>query len=145
MRSLPILSVSVGCVLFGLCLAGCGGGAPADPNLRQVPWKYGPTNSLSSREHMRGTGTEGGEALAKGWRLRLEDQRQLTVQPFELAAAHPLFDKVVLAIHLFDQAEQEIHHVVTTPLTPTNASFTFDLEPALAAKVRDAIVWYRKP
>ncbi len=131
--------------LASLCFAACGGSPPNDPNLRQLAWKYGPTNSLSTREHMRGTGTEGGEPLAKGWRLRLKDQRQLTVQPFELAAAHPLFDKVVLAIHLFDQGEQEIHHVVTTPITPTNASFTFDLEPELVAKVKDAIVWYRKP
>ncbi len=124
-------------------LAACGGGEVA-PTGREIPWAYGPTTGTASAEHLRGTGKDGGAAIAKGWRCRLQDGKRLTVTPYQLAESHPLFGKVVMSVSLFDKAGKEIAAFLSPAITAENATFTFDLADGVAAGLWDLVVWYRK-
>lgn len=123
-------------------LAACGG-TPPDPDNREIPWAYGPINSVSTVEHARGTGNQGGTALAKGWQCRLEHGTHLTVQPYQLAASHPLFGKVTLSVGLFDKDGGQLATLRSPVLTATNATFAFDLDADVAKRLWDLIFWYR--
>jgi hypothetical protein len=129
---------------LSLAMAACGGGPAADPHNRDVPWAYGPTTGTSSVEHARGTGSEGGAAIAKGWQCRLQDGKHLIVQPYQLAASHPLFGKVTLSVGLFDQAGAQLAMLNSPVITAANATFTFDIDTATADRLWDLVFWYRK-
>lgn len=122
--------------------AACGSKPAFDPKNREISWSYGPVTGGATAEHVQGADRAGG--IARGWKLRLEDGKRLTVKPFDLASAHPLFGKVTMGIGLFDKDGKELTTVVTTAVTAQNASFTFDLPDAVAAKLWDAVIWYRK-
>jgi hypothetical protein len=124
-------------------LAGACGKAAADPNDREVPWTYGPTTGGASAEHVHGTGGKGRAPVAKGWHCRLRDGKRLTVQPYELASSHPLFGKVVLAIGLFDRTGKELDTRVTDVVTADRATFAFELDADVAARLWDVVIWYR--
>ncbi len=125
-------------------VAACGGGPAADPGNREVPWTYGPMTGTSTMEHARGTGSEGGAAIAKGWQCRLQDGKRLIVQPYQLASSHALFGKVTLSVGLFDQAGKQLAMLVSPVITAGNATFTFDLDAAVASQLWDLVFWYRK-
>lgn len=127
-----------------LTLAACNEGPTADPQNREVAWTYGPTNGTSSFEHARGTGSEGGAAVAKGWHCRLQEGKRLIVQPYQLAASHPLFGKVTLAVGLFDQAGAQLAMLNSPVLTAETTTLTFDVDQAAAARLWDVVFWYRK-
>lgn len=135
---------SVALTLLLVATGACGKKMAVDPNNREIPWTYGPTNGGASAEHVRGTGKEGGAAIAKGWQCRLLDGKRFTVRAYQLAADHPLFGKVVLGIGLFDKNGKELTTVVTTPVTAQNASFTFELADTVGSQLLDAVIWYRK-
>jgi hypothetical protein len=131
--------------LLPLCLAAltaCGGQAPVDPNNREIPWTYGPRTDDSTREHLLGSGTKFGAAIARGWQCRLRNGTELVVQPFELAANHPLFDKVVLSIGLFDPKGERLANLVSQPLTAKTAAMTFAVEPAVGQRLQDLVLYY---
>ena len=125
-------------------MAACGSRAAVDPDNREVPWTYGPTTGGATMEHARGTGKEGGAAVAKGWNCRLQDGKRLVVKPYQLAESHALFGKVVMSFGLFDKAGKEITTVVSPLLTTQNATFTFELTDATAKQLLDVVIWYRK-
>lgn len=129
---------------FLLVATACGDKAAVDPNNREVSWIYGPTKGGASAEHVRGTGKEGGAAVAKGWQCRLQDGKRLTVKPFELAESHALFGKVVMVVGLYDKNGKDLTTVTSTPLTAENAAFTFELTDAVAKELWDLVIWYRK-
>lgn len=134
----------LGTVVFLLAAAACGGEAAADPRNREIPWTYGPTSSTATAEHARGTGTDGGAAMARGWQCRLQDGTHLLVQPYQLAASHPLFGKVVLTVGLFDQAGKQLSTLRSPVLTAANSTFTLELPPDVAARLWDLVFWYTK-
>jgi hypothetical protein len=122
----------------------CGSGTATDRHDREIPWTYGPTTSVATAEHARGTGSEGGAAIAKGWQCRLQDGRHLTVRPFQLASAHPLFGKVTMSVGLFDKTGQQLATLRSPVLTAENATFAFELDEAVADQLWDLVFWYRK-
>lgn len=133
--------------LFGLLFVAataCSSDTPADPNNRPIPWAYGPVSGVSTAEHARGTGSEGGAAVAKGWQCRLQDGKQLVVRPYELAASHPLFGKVALSIGLFDKTGKQLSTLRSPVLTAANSTFTLELPPDVAAPLWDLVFWYVK-
>lgn len=123
----------------------CSSEVAKDPNNREIAWSYGPTQGGATQEHLIGSGTQGDGPVAKGWQCRLVDKKRLTIQPFSLAKSHPLFDQVVLVIGLFDQTGAQLATVRSAPVTAANASFSFDVEPDVAAKLWDIVIWYAKP
>lgn len=123
-------------------LAACGG-ETVDPGNREIPWTYGPTTGGATAEHARGTGSGGGAAIARGWQCRLQDGKQLTVQPYQLAPSHPLFGKVLLVIGLFDKTGKQLSTVLSPTVTAQNATFTFELTDAVANELWDLVIWYR--
>jgi hypothetical protein len=131
-------------LLLLACATACGGKPAADPGNREIPWAYGPTNGTATAEHMRGTGKEGGAAIARGWQCRLQEGKRLAVVPYQLAESHPLFGKVALAVSLFDKNGKEIGAVLSPPLAAGKASFTFDVDEAAAKNLWDLVIWYRK-
>jgi hypothetical protein len=127
-----------------LVLAACSGKAAADPNQREVSWAYGPTKGGATAEHVQGIGGKNGPAISKGWQCRLQDGKRLLVRPYQLAAEHPLFGKVALVIGLYDKTGKELAMLTSAPLTAANASFTFELDAAVAGPLWDLVLWYRK-
>ncbi len=125
-------------------LVACGDPAAADADDREIPWTYGPMSGTSSAVHLRGTGTEGGAAIAEGWHCRLRGGKQLTVTPYRLAASHPLFGKATLSVSLFDQTGKELTAFLSPTITKENATFTFEVPPDVAAQLWDLVLWYRK-
>ena len=138
----PLRSTIVAATL--VAMAACDGKPAADPNNREIPWTYGPTSSTATAEHMRGTGKEGGAAIAKGWNCRLLDKKRLTVTPYQLAASHPLFGKVTMSVALFDRTGKELASFLSPPITKENATFTFDVPETLVPQLGDLVLWYRK-
>jgi hypothetical protein len=116
----------------------------ADPNRRKIDWTYGPTTGGATTEHVRGTGKEGGKAIAKGWQCWLLDGKRLTVQPYELAASHPLFGKVTMGIGLFDKNGKELAMLASPPLAAGAATFTFEIAEDTAKQLLDVVIWFRK-
>lgn len=131
-------------LLLPVTAAACGDVAVADPNNRDIPWTYGPVSGVSTAEHARGSGSEGGAAVAKGWQCRLQDGKQLVVRPYGLAPSHPLFDKVALSIGLFDKTGKQLSTLRSPVLTAANATFTLELAPDVAAALWDLVFWYVK-
>lgn len=125
-------------------LAACGGTPVTDPNNRDIPWNYAPTNSMATAEHMRGTGKEGPGPIAKGWHCKLVGGKQLTILPYQLAPKHALFGKVVMTVGLFDKSGKELASFVSPVITDRNASFTFDVPEPAVAQLWDLILWFRK-
>lgn len=123
-------------------LTACGGQPPVDPNNREIPWTYGPRSDDATREHLHGSGTKGGAAIARGWQCRLRNGTELIVQPFELASSHPLFDKVVLSIGLFDPKGERLANFTSQPLTAKTAAMTFAVEPAVGQRLQDLVFYY---
>lgn len=128
--------------LLVVALAACGSDAAADPNHRKIEWTYGPTSGTASQEHVAGTG-KAGPPIAKGWTIHLVDGKRLTVDPYQLSSAHPLFGKVVLSIGLFDKDSKDIGTVRSGTLTATKASFSFDLADDVAKRLFDVVIWYQ--
>lgn len=128
-----------------LALAGCDRQPAADPNNREIPWAYGPTANLATEVHLRGTGKEGGSAIAGGWSCRLVDGRRLTVTPRQLASSHPLLGQVVLSVNLFEKSGQDLKSFVSPTITKDGGTFSFDLPADVAARLWDLVLWYRKP
>lgn len=126
-----------------LVMAACGSGTVADPGNREVPWTYGPTTGGATAEHARGTGSDGGAAIAKGWQCRLQDSKRLVVRPYQPASSHPLSGKVKMVIGLFDKAGKDLATVVSPTVTAPAATFTFELEDAVAKNLWDVVIWYR--
>lgn len=147
-RSMPSCTVVVPFVRAAapwlLLLAACGGKAAADPNQREVSWAYGPTTGGATAEHVQGIGGKGGPGITKGWQCRLQDGKRLLVRPYQLADQHPLFGKVTLVIGLYDKTGKELAMLKSAPVTAANASFTFDLDAAVAGQLWDLVLWYRK-
>ncbi len=129
--------------LLAAALVSCSRETAADPNSRKIEWTYGPTSGTATPEHVAGTGTKGGAAIAKGWTCRLVDGKRLTVSPYQLSSSHPLFGKVALSIGLFDKDSKDIGTVRSGTLTATNASFSFDLADDLAKRLFDVVIWYQ--
>lgn len=123
-------------------VAACSKGAPPDPKNREVPWSYGPTTADATNEHLVATGKKGGAAVSAGWKCRLQDGKALLVQPFKLAASHPMFDKVVLSIGLYDKADQLLTRVQSEPITAATTGFTFPVDEATAAKLASLTFFY---
>ena len=128
-----------------LFAAACGSRVAADPNQREIAWTYGPTNGGATAEHVQGTGRKGGPAIAKGWQCRLLDGKRLSIQPYQLAASHPLFGKVMMSIDLFDKTGKKIGSVRSAMLTAGNASSTFEIAPDVAARLWDVVIYYVTP
>lgn len=128
-----------------LFAAACGSKAAADPNQREIAWSYAPTTGGATAEHVQGTGRKGGPAIAKGWQCRLQDGKRLTIQPYQLAASHPLFGKVMMSISLFDKKGKEIGSVRSATLTAGHASSTFEIAPEVAAQLWDVAIYYVTP
>lgn len=122
--------------------AACGADAPYDWKNREIPWTYGPTNATATAEHLAGTGKKGPAAVAKGWKVRLEEGKQLSLQPYELAGTHDLFGKVTLSLALFDQRGQQLAVVSSPPVTATNASFKFEITEDVGKQLNDVVIWY---
>lgn len=130
-------------LLAAAALAACGSEPAADPANRKIPWSYAPTTGGAAPEHRRATGAEGGKAVAEGWRCRLQDGRRLTVQPYNLAASHPLFGKVALTIGLFDRQGRDLATFVSPVLTAEPVTWTFELTDAVARDLCDVVIWIR--
>ena len=122
--------------------AACGGEAPYDPNNREISWTYGPTTGTARSEHLLATGTKGKGPIARGWQLRLQDGKTLSVRPFELSDSHALFGTAVMRIGLFDKTGDQIGLVRTEPITADNAAFSFELEAADAKRLHDVVLWF---
>jgi hypothetical protein len=116
---------------------------PIDWRNRELPWKYGPTTGTASATHLEGTGTKGRGPVAKGWKLHLQDGKQLQVVPFEPSDTHALFGRTRLAIGVFDQAGKELETVVTGPLAKDQLTFALDVAEDTAKRAWDAILWFR--
>ncbi len=127
-----------------LLAAACGSGKETDPNNREIPWTYGPTTGGATAVHTQGAGKDG-PPIAVGWKFRLLDGKRLAVVPYELAKAHALFGKVVMNIGLFDQTGKQIGTVRSDVIAAQAASFTFELEPDVASRLWDVVIWFRKP
>ena len=127
-----------------LAVAACGSSSTFDPNNREVPWTYGPLTGGATEVHLSGAGKKG-EPVAKGWQCRLVQQKRLTVAPYQLAAAHPLFGKAMLSIGLFDRAGNRIETLRTTPLAAGGGAFSFELAEATAKALNDVVIWYVEP
>lgn len=123
-------------------VAACGKGAPPDPKNRDIPWTPGPTTADATNEHLVATGTKGGAKISAGWKCRLQDGKALLVQPFKLAESHPMFDKVVLSIGLYDKADQLLTRVQSEPITAATKGFTFPIDEATAAKLASLTFFY---
>ncbi len=142
-RSRPLLRPTLALLLAAL--AACGNKAAVDPKNREVPWTYGPTTGGATVEHVQGAGKkEGTPAVARGWNCRLQDGKRLTVRPYELTSTHPLFGKVALSVGLFDKTGKQLAMLRSEPITAQNATFTFDVEEAVAKELLDAVLWYVK-
>lgn len=122
----------------------CGGSVDIDPNNRELAWTYGPVTGTSMPEHARGTGSEGGEAVAKGWKVRLQDGKRLVVTPYQLAGSHPLFGDVRLAVGLFAQNGEQLTMLDSEVLTAETKALTFEVDAALGKRLWDVALWYRK-
>ena len=140
-------AAAVTCVLAFALLSGCGGSKDAayDWRNRDLAWKYGPTHGTATREHLLGTGTLRGEAMAEGWRCELVEGKQLSIRPFRLADEHELFGEACLVVSLFDRQEEEITTLRTTAVNQGAATFSLDLDEATARAVCDLILYYGKP
>jgi hypothetical protein len=128
--------------LVGLWLASCSGEPASDPDTRTIAWTYAPTNSTATAEHMRATGAEGNQAITKGWRCKLKQEKLLLINPYQLAETHPLFGKVALSVGLFAKDGERLANLQSGPITAANASFQFELAPELAPKLWDIVLWY---
>lgn len=135
-------SVRPAALALALAAVAACGGSTKDPNNREIPWKYGPTTAEATPVHMSGTGTKGGAPVAKGWKCRLRDGKHLTVQPYELAATHPLFGKVAMRIALFDKNDQPIETLRSPAITAQDASPSFELTDDVARRLWDVVIWY---
>lgn len=124
-----------------LAATACGADKSTAPQGREIPWVYGPTTGGATAEHVQGSGKKG-EPVAKGWKFRLQQGRRLVLTPFQLASTHPLFGKVAVNVGLFDQADQPIGTVTSGVITAANATFTFELDEAVAAKLASLVIWY---
>lgn len=122
--------------------ASCGSRIAADPKNREIPWTYGPTTGGATSAHVQGTGKKGGAPMAKGWKCRLYDGKRLTVEPYHLAQAHPLFGKFVMSFGLFDKAGKQLTTMRSEAVTPQNATFTFEITEAVATQLWDLVIWY---
>ncbi|MBK8096084.1 MAG: hypothetical protein IPK26_03205 [Planctomycetes bacterium] len=128
-----------------MALVACERQPAADPHNREIPWAYGPTANLATEVHLRGTGKEGGVAMANGWTCRVEDGKRLIVTARQIAPSHPLLGQVVLGVKLFDKSGQDIKSFESPPIRKDSATFHFELTPEVAARLWDVILWYRKP
>lgn len=125
-----------------LAIAACGKGGAPDPKNREIPWSYGPTTADATSEHLLATGTKGGAKLSVGWKCRLQDGKALLVTPYQLSASHPMFDKVVLSIGLYDKADQLLTRVQSEPITAATKGFTFPVDEAMALKLATLTFYY---
>lgn len=139
----PLRSFRTTAVAFVLLAGTSCSGEKSDPDQRNIPWTYGPTTSEAGADHLRATGTKGGAAITRGWQCSVDKANRLTIRPFQLAASHPLFGKVLMNVRLYDKAEAELQTVQTGPITAENATFTFDLPEAIANRLCDVVIWYR--
>lgn len=130
-------------LLAGVGTVACGSEPAPDPGNRRIPWKYAPTTGGAAPEHRRATGADGGKPVAAGWRCRLQDGRQLVVQPYQLAESHPLFGKVTLTLGLFDKQDRDLATFVSPVLTAEPATWTFELTEAVARDLQDLVIWFR--
>lgn len=138
----PLATIPAALLLAAI--AACGGSPAADPGNREISWSYGPTKGGATAEHVAGTGSEGGTAIAKGWQCRLQDGKLLTVRPYELAPSHALFGKVTLSVGLFDKTGKQLGTLRSPVLTAENATFTLEVPEDVAAQLWDVVFWYRK-
>lgn len=121
----------------------CSGEQPRyDWRNRDLAWKYGPTHGTASPEHLIGTGTLRGAAMAEGWKVGLSDGKKLTVRPYKLAAQHELFGKAGLILVLYNKDSQELQALRTGAIEPGNATFSFDIEEETAKDTYDLILWF---
>lgn len=134
--SLPLALASL------LAIAACGKSMAPDPKNREIPWSYGPTTADATSEHLLATGTKGGAKLSVGWKCRLQEGKELLVTPYQLSASHPMFDKVVLSIGLYDKADKLMTRVQSEPLTPATKGFTFPVDEATALKLATLTFYY---
>ena len=121
----------------------CGAETKFDWKNRELSWVYGPTADTATYEHLAATGNKGKGPIAKGWKCRLSDGRQLLVEPYELSSSHALFGKVIMIVGLFDSSGNQIETVRSAPITASNASFSFDLSEDVAKPLYDLVIWFQ--
>lgn len=138
-----VLLHGTGPALVCAALCCCGAEPARDASGREIPWTYGPTKGGATQEHLIGTGTSGDQAIAKGWKCRLDGGR-LTVKPYVLAQTHPLFGKVVVVVGLFDKSGKQLATLRSDTIDAQNATFSFDIDEAVAAKLWDVVFWFAK-
>ncbi|MBM3494301.1 MAG: hypothetical protein FJX72_08275 [Armatimonadetes bacterium] len=126
-------------------LPACGGKPAKDPEDKEIPWTYGPTQGGASRTHALGTGVDGNRPVAVGWQCRLVDKKRLTIRPFSLASSHPLFGKAVLHVGLFDRGGTQLATERSGTISAQNASFAFDLADDMAQRLCDVVLWFAEP
>lgn len=126
-----------------MACSACEGREAYDWRNRELAWKYGPTNGISSRAHVECAGATDKPALAEGWRITLVDGKRLLVAPYKLAESHPRFGKVVMAILLFDFHEKELGTVFSEPIDKDSAAFALPVDEEIAKQTYDAIVIFR--
>ena len=140
-------AAAVTCALACALLSGCGSSKDEayDWRNRDLAWKYGPTHGTATREHLLGTGTMRGEAMAQGWRCALVGGEKITIAPFRLADEHELFSQACLVVSLFDRQEEEITTLRTAAIEKGAATFSLELDEATARAACDLILYYGKP
>ncbi len=146
MRSRPV-HYRHGYAALALLLAlvpSCGSETKYDWKNREIPWTYGPTTGTARPEHLTGTGTKGGSAIAKGWKCRLSDGKRLTVKPYQLAQSHTLFGKAVMIVGLFDKNGEQLDSIRSDAIAAENATFSFELTEAMAKTLHDLVIWFGK-
>jgi hypothetical protein len=143
-RQLPSALGTAALALLMAALPSCGPEKKYDWKNREIPWTYGPTNDTATQVHLTGTGKKGPGAISKGWQCHLVDGKNLVVKPFELAASHALFGKVMLSVGLFDKDGKQLGAFTSGTVTAENATFTFELTEAVAKPLLDVVIWFRE-
>ena len=138
----PLIATAL--VFFMAALPSCGSKPDYDWKNREIHWTYGPRTGAATSEHLTGTGTKGSGAIAAGWNCRLSDGKQLTVKPYQLAESHTLFGNAKMIIGLFDRTDQRLDTVRTEAITDKNATFTFELQEAVAKPLTEVVIWFGK-
>ncbi|MFK7742766.1 MAG: hypothetical protein AB8H80_20815 [Planctomycetota bacterium] len=133
-----------GITLALLTATSCGGKTkPVDRSNRDLAWKYGPTNGSATSTHLRGSGTQGGSAMAEGWRCKLREGKRVTVTPYKLEKKHPLLGKAKLAVGLFEPSGEMLELLFSDPITADSSSFDFELKAETSKKLNDIVIWYK--
>lgn len=124
-------------------LPSCGSKKEYDWKNRDIAWTFGPTSGGAISEHLRGTG-KNGSPLAVGWKCRLSDGKDLTIEPYQLSKTHALLGKTTMVIGLFNKKGEKLDSVRTEAITADKATFSFEIKEDVAKRIWDAVIWFAK-